>query len=889
MPNQMKKDDNNFEPRDIKVQPQDAQPETALGSWQHLLATLSEAQRISRSGSWAWNLATGEITFSEGMFMLTGMNPGTMNIDRDAFKKILHPDEADRVLTEFLQSNEIPHPVVEHRIMLPHDGVIDARTYIKVHRDEHGDPLSLIGSTHDITEQKRTELALVESVRHFHSLFDNTTIGMYRTTPDGRILLANQAGVRLLGYDSSEEMQRRNLASEGFFKVNERNVFLEKMARDGFVVGLESTWIKKDGSVIHVRESATAVKDDDGNILYYDGTFEDVTERKAAEDALKESEDRTRTVTDMITDYIFVVDVLPDHSMKMRWASENMQRLTGRTVDEMLTSDLWTDIIHPEDKAAYLRFVKDTLATARSNECECRTYQKGGAERWVKIFVQPKINENGVVDVIVGAIQDISRRKRIELTLEKNLHLLAETERMGNVGGWELNIEESEFHWTDQVYRIHELDKSKFTPKLNSVLTLYKPKYRMLINDTVQSAIIYGGRFDAELELFPRSGGYKWIHLVCEAERHSTRVFGFFQDITERKRAETEREVLLGIMQGLTLTNELRDYFELIHFNLSKVIFAENFFIILYNKETHLFEELYSVDKFDPPMSPSKLEKSITAYVFRTGEPLLLSPAKFDELIERGEIELVGTRTACWLGAPLKTPTGTIGVIAVQDYNDQFRYSERDKEFLSFISAQIAVAIERKSAEQKLAEARASLRLVNLGLEQALIREQHTSRTDSLTDVHNRRHFFEIADHEFIAANRFGKILSMILFDIDHFKKFNDIYGHLAGDEILKHVVRITQMQLRDTDILARYGGEEFVILLPGNNARSAVVVAERIRENIASYLMDFNQDKVGVTVSMGVAECDPGMETLDELVRLADKAMYVAKDAGRNRVISLS
>ena len=104
--------------------------------------------------------------------------------------------------------------------MLPHDGVIDARTYIKVHRDEHGDPLSLIGSTHDITEQKRTELALVESVRHFHSLFDNTTIGMYRTTPDGRILLANQAGVRLLGYDSSEEMQRRNLASEGFFKVN---------------------------------------------------------------------------------------------------------------------------------------------------------------------------------------------------------------------------------------------------------------------------------------------------------------------------------------------------------------------------------------------------------------------------------------------------------------------------------------------------------------------------------------------------------------------------------------------------------------------------------------------------------------------------------------------
>lgn len=885
MPSQMKKDDTSSTSRPIKFD----QQEVTQDYLRDLLATQSEAQRISGSGSWVWDLVTGEIVFSEGMFMLTRLNPGSMKLDRDVFKKFLHPDELDRVLGDFLRVNEIPHPVVEHRIVLPLEGYINARTYIKVHRDEHGNPLSLVGSTHDITEQKKTELALIESVQHFHSLFDHTTIGMYRTTPDGRILLANQAGIRMLGYETSEEMKTRNLGSEGFFKKDERNVFLEKMTQEGFVVGLESAWVKKDGSVIHVRESATAVKDDEGRILYYDGTFEDVTEIKAAEDALKESEERTRTVTDMITDYIFVVDVLPDHTMKMRWASENMTRLTGRTVDEMLTSDLWTDIIHPDDKEVYLRFVRETLAAAKSNECECRTFQKGGSERWVKIFVQPKVNENGVVDVIVGAIQDISRRKRIEITLEKNLHLLAETERMGNVGGWELSVEDSEFHWTDQVYRIHEVDKEEFVPKLNSVLSLYKPKYRLLINDIVQSAVTYGRRFDAELELFQRSGGHKWIQMVCEADRHSTKVFGFFQDITERKRAETERDVLLGIMQGLTLTNELQDYFQLIHFNLSKVIFAENFFIILYNKETRLFEELYSVDKFDPPMPPSKLEKSITAYVFRTGEPLLLGPSKFEELIELGEIELVGTRTACWLGAPLKTPTETIGVIAVQDYHDQFRYTERDKEFLSFISTQIAVAIERKNAEQKLAEARASLRLVNLGLEQALIREQHTSRTDSLTDVHNRRHFFEIADHEFIAAKRFGKMLSMVLFDIDHFKKFNDIYGHLAGDEILKHVVRITQMQLRDTDILARYGGEEFVILLPNNNARSAVVVAERIRENIASYSMDFNEDKVGVTVSMGVAECTPVMETLDELVNLADKAMYVAKDAGRNRVISLS
>ncbi len=144
-------------------------------------------------------------------------------------------------------------------------------------RDEHGNVTGLVGIGRDITERKRAEEALRESEGHIHSLFDNATIGMYRTTPDGRILLSNPAGVHMLGFDSFDEMAKRNLEKDGSDAAYPRSQFRERLENEGTVIGLESTWTKKDGSIIFVSESATAVRDTQGNILYYDGTFEDIT------------------------------------------------------------------------------------------------------------------------------------------------------------------------------------------------------------------------------------------------------------------------------------------------------------------------------------------------------------------------------------------------------------------------------------------------------------------------------------------------------------------------------------------------------------------------------------------------------------------------------------
>ena len=224
-----------------------------------------------------------------------------------------------------------------------------------------------------------------------------------------------------------------------------------------------------------------------------------------------------------------------------------------------------------------------------------------------------------------------------------------------------------------------------------------------------QTATISASRQTGKREYRMRhkiTGEYRWMEdLVVprlDEDGNLIGTFGVARDITERKRTEAERQALLEIMQGLVATKNLQGFLQLIHHSIAKVIYAENFFVVFHNKSRGLFEEVYAVDQYDAAMPPSKLGKSITSYVFRTGEPLLLTQARFEELAARGEVELVGTNSPSWLGAPLKTPSETIGVIVVQNYEDADCYSERDREFLASVGVQVSLAIERKQAEEEI-------------------------------------------------------------------------------------------------------------------------------------------------------------------------------------------
>ena len=228
--------------------------------------------------------------------------------------------------------------------------------------------------------------------------------------------------------------------------------------------------------------------------------------------------------------------------------------------------------------------------------------------------------------------------------------------------------------------------------------------------------------------------------------------------------------------------------------------------------------------------------------------------------------------------------------------NIEFNFLRKDgSQFLGMISATIIdiqgiphfVSVIRNITKRKLAELQIQELVKQLEIEKNTA--QLNSITDSLTGLSNRRYFDLALKTEFHRLKRSGATLSLIIFDIDHFKKFNDYYGHLSGDDCLRRIgILLKTIAVRSSDVIARYGGEEFAVILPETESFGAKVMAERIRKGIESLGIPHYKSDVAecITVSLGVVSVSTtGLVSPEQVVALADEALYCAKNNGRNRV----
>jgi diguanylate cyclase (GGDEF)-like protein len=176
-----------------------------------------------------------------------------------------------------------------------------------------------------------------------------------------------------------------------------------------------------------------------------------------------------------------------------------------------------------------------------------------------------------------------------------------------------------------------------------------------------------------------------------------------------------------------------------------------------------------------------------------------------------------------------------------------------------------------------------ALSLVNLRLQEKL---RNQSIRDPLTGLFNRRYLEESLELECSRAERSREPIAVVMLDVDHFKRFNDTFGHDAGDVVLKHVGEILRRSIRQGDLACRYGGEEFVLVMPGTSVAEAAEVAERVRESIKRLEVAYRNQSLGkITISLGVAPHPAAGQTPAELIEAADQMLYAAKSAGRDRV----
>ncbi|MGH8222109.1 MAG: GGDEF domain-containing protein [Woeseiaceae bacterium] len=164
-------------------------------------------------------------------------------------------------------------------------------------------------------------------------------------------------------------------------------------------------------------------------------------------------------------------------------------------------------------------------------------------------------------------------------------------------------------------------------------------------------------------------------------------------------------------------------------------------------------------------------------------------------------------------------------------------------------------------------------------------RLRNQAAQDPLTGLYNRRHVFGVVNDELKRYQRYGEPFSLILIDADHFKRINDRHGHCAGDSGLRLIAKVCRNTVRETDVLGRFGGEEFIIVLPHTKVSEAQVVAQRICETMRRTGLNLRGGTVAITLSLGVAEVGPNVESFDELLKAADRALYKAKRDGRDRV----
>ncbi len=351
-----------------------------------------------------------------------------------------------------------------------------------------------------------------------------------------------------------------------------------------------------------------------------------------------------------------------------------------------------------------------------------------------------------------------------------------------------------------------------------------------------------------------------------------------------------------AISQAAASHLEINSLLDLVGEKIYQIFQAQVIYIALYDEQSGLIHIPY----WQSPEGRNerrtiRLGEGLTSIVIRSGQPLLIDHDYEQRSAELGVIRvptLSGTLPKSWLGVPMRLGDKIIGVLGVQDFNKEYAYSVADMRLLGTIAANVGIAIQnaqlyeatqQREAEVRQANEQLRVQLAKIEALQALLREQ--AIRDPLTGLFNRRYLVETLDREVAQAVRASTPLSIVMIDLDHFKKINDTYGHKAGDLMLQTLGTLLSTKTRDGDIACRYGGEEFVLVLPGASLTIAQQRAEHLRATFQELRVPYNQHILGATLSAGVASFPINGVDGEAVLQDADRALYIAKSTGRNRV----
>ncbi len=830
-----------------------------------------------------------------------------------------------------------------------------------------------------ILKQKTEESKLIDSRDGYRNLVYRIPVGLYRTTPDGKILEASSALVEMLGFPDFDTLSFVNITDELFVDPQDRINEHDLLNKEGLVRDYEMRLYKRDGEKIWVRDNVRAVKDENGNIYCYEGSLEDITERKLMEEAEREQRMFAESLRDTaavlsgtlefdeVLDRILVNlgNVVQHDAANIMLVEKGMARIARSKgyiydweeevrkasrfiIDDILTlkemdatgkplaipdtrdSGLWSNLPHSEWMRSYagapIRVKGKTIGFLNLNSGTEGYFTQTQAERLQAFADQAaiaienarmfgEIHENARQTSLLNAI---TQTTIMAPDLDEMVQILAD--RLGELlesDGAYITLwdDDKKMVMPGAAYGLlrNSYLEFEFKPNRKTITSLVLAEGNPLILRGEELARIKDTNTENNCPVETILG----LPLVADGKKLGAVLIAFednhqFSESEVSLSQQAARIIALAIYKANLFDAEKQQSEELARANAiitalgkaaTQVEAAKNLdqlveelggvlselslhsLILLHSSNGnrlsfHQLSESYDLIKDEALLSEyGEIGPEIPTSDF----------SYYDDVISRKEIIFVeniyGMIGTIFPFLDYLDPDAVDRFDGLNANNQGFLLPlvhgkkvigclltwgadlhQQDIPAFSLFASQIAIAIENARLLDKI---------------------QQLAITDDLTGLYNRRGLYEIGRLEIERTRRYNIPLAAIVMDIDHFKKVNDKYSHAIGDQVLRSFAECVQENTRELDIVGRIGGEEFVVLLPGSDLRSAYRTAARLQELIANTTTQTGVGEIKVTVSQGVSILDTNMDDLNDLIQAADKALYRAKETGRNRVVS--
>ena len=611
----------------------------------------------------------------------------------------------------------------------------------------------------------------------------------------------------------------------------------------------------------------------------------DISERKQVEAKLQLQSAALEAAANTI--------VITDRWGLIQWANSSFTNLTGFNANDAIGKKPGDLIKSGKQDHQFYEDLWQTILSGQIWHNELINRRKDGGLYFEEMTITPLRNSAGEIDHFIAVKQDITERKQVEAALVKSeqaYRTLFENMPIGlyrtSANGKMLDANPALFRMFGYPDRLSMLEKNaedfyvdplfnqKFAEEIKTkgVLSGFESQYRRLDNTT----------FWAE----------DYVRTIFDEDGSPLYFEGSMIDITARKQSEESLRrqfANLSSLYQMTATlgrsSEIEDVYTAALDSLQNTLAVDRVSILLFDTDGVMRFKAWR------GLSDAYLKTVEGHSPWRQDaqdpQPVLVPDVYLDPNLKSLQSVFVEAGIGALAFIPLTYQGNLLGKFMVY-HNEKHSFSNEEIQLAQTIAYHIGFAIARNQADANLLRAKSSLEVTHYELQQALAHEQVLARTDGLTELYNRRYFFELAVREFSASIRYQRTLTIIMFDVDGFKQANDTLGHAFGDSILIQIAQVAASQVRDVDILARYGGDEFVILLPQTNTQQAFLIAERIRESVLSARVETDRQSIVVTLSIGVAEIvhNPQDRLVEDVIRRADKALYRAKQKGRNTTV---